>query len=428
MSRQLARGLRLVELKRYAEAADEFVQASATPDYEVHGLALGAGSLAASGDLKGAEELIERARRLDPEDDAVLVMDSSVQLLKGKPAQARSCMMQLLAKHPTDVDLLALASTLELANSDRQSARAHAERGLALDPAHEGCLEAVIATLGPQSPELPEFTRRLLACAPENTAGHISLAGMAHAEDRLDEAGHHLAEALRRDPSSFSAHALRGRLAASRHPLYRFLTEGRLGRRRIALGWRIAALFLPMILWLVCFAIFFAEAGEAPAVLRRAAMALMPQTLAVLWVILILFWHSWYAFACAVRHARLRLIVSYGMPDFVLPCALGMVGLLAVLAYIFTNDASFFGVACLAPLVNGSLALALGRSSPSARTSGIIATSMMAIGIGATLLDQWIAFSSGAILWSLALLNIALWCVLVPKPDTGKTTPPPLPA
>jgi Tfp pilus assembly protein PilF len=433
MNRHLERGLRLVELKRYTEAAQEFMQSTTVAGNEARGLAFGAGSLAMAGDLKGADELIRQARQLDADDDAVIIMDSSVKLLQDRPREARACMHRLLAKHPLDADLLSLAAILEVACHDLTAGRAYADHGLSLDPCHESCLEAVIYTLSPQSPELPEFTRRLLACSPENATGHLSLATIAHAEDRLDDADRHLAESLRRDPGMNAAHALRGRLAATRHPIYRVLTEGRIGRRRIALGWRIAGLFLPMIIWLCCYAVFFADEktahAETSALLRWVSVASMPQTLAVFWVVCILFWHVWHVFAYIIWRHPLRLFLRHEIPDLILPCLLGLVAILAIGFYIATNDATFFGVACLAPLIHGSLTLALTRAAPSARTSAFVAAGMMMSGVIAALIGQLMAFPSSTILWTLVLINMALWCLLTPSPakDPSSSTPPPLP-
>lgn len=434
MSAHLARGQRLVELKRYAEAAREFITASAIPGNEVHALALGSGSLALSGDLKGARELLRQARQLDPDDDAVIMTDSSIQMLGGRPDSARLCMRRLLAKHPLDVDLLAAASCLENACDNRAGALAHAERGLALDPNHEDCLEALLGALSPQSPELPEAIRRLLACSPENALAHLALATVAHAGDRLADADAHLGAALRLDPNLSAAHALRARIAATRHPLYQFLAEGRLGRHSVALGWRIAGLFLPMLVWFLCFAIFFADKASAaagpPLLARWLSVASMPQTLLVTWVVTVLFWHSAHVLAYTVTRHPLRLFLRYSMIDTILPACFGLVAVLSIAAYIATNDVPFFGLACLAPLTWGSLAMALQRTQPSARTSALLATVMLAAGIIATFLGRFSDFPAGTVLWTLVLINIALWCLLTPKPLPAATTPtpPPLPS
>jgi Tfp pilus assembly protein PilF len=433
MNRHLARGHRLAELQRHAEAAREFIQSATHSDSPARALALAAGSLALTGDIKGAGEIIRQARQLDPDDDAVLIADSSVQLLDGKPAKARECMQRLLTKHPLDPNLLAVASLQERASNNREVARGYAERGLTLDPNHEGCLEGMIGSLSPQSPELASFTQRLLALSPENSAAHVSLAAIAHSEDRLDDANAHLAEALRRDPNLTAAHALRASIAATRHPIYQFLAEGRLGRRHISIGWRVAGLFLPMIMGFACLVIFFVDDSESlpeiPPVVSWLSLVSMPQTLLVLWVGGVFFWHTGYAFAYTITRQPLRLILRYEMNRTVLPCILALVTFLSLATYTLTRDTTFFGLACLALLIRGSHVVALQHPKPSTHASAIIATGMMAIGVIATLLGRLMDFPTAAILWSLILINIILLGVLTtPKfRADSASTPPPLP-
>lgn len=431
MSDHLARGLRLLELQRYSEAAREFIKSAAHSDSPAHSLALAADSLLAAGDISGARELLQQARQLDPNEHAVLFTGSKLCMRDGLADEARALFAQILHDRPECPDLFSAAAQMELTLKNRPAARRYAEAGLAIDPAHKECLETMINVLG-TTPEAINYARRLLAASPENAEAHRVLATAAFNDTRHSEAATRAHDAVRLDPNSPDSLECLAAIHAHQHPVFQFLIEGRLGRRQVSALLIVACLFVPTLVWFLAtlaLSVYLGEeklAGLAPWT-TWIDHSLRPQSLAAVWVIALLGWQGAHRLFCSLFSPAFRPLLRARRGHLLLIPGFSATAISALLAYIITDDWAFYGSVFIALSAYVTLGILVGARPFPVTTCTLAALTLAVSGLVAATLGHFFHFPSGLILWSLLLLNITAFFVLKPR-STPPTTPPPIPS
>ncbi|HSI08583.1 MAG: tetratricopeptide repeat protein [Rariglobus sp.] len=431
MSGHLARGLRLLELQRYSEAAREFVKSAAHSDSPAHSLALAADSLLAAGDVSGARELLQQARQLDPNEHAVLFTGSKLCMRDGLGDEARSLFAQILHDRPECPDLLSAAARMELTLNNRPAALRYAEAGLAINPTHEECLETMVHLLG-TTPEAIDYARRLLAASPENAEAHRALASFACDEDQLAEASAHAREAARLEPNSADSLERLAATSAHRHPVFQFLVEGRLGRHHLPATMRVLCFFIPTLLWFVVTLALSVYLGEK----TLADLApwttwidrcFRPQSLAAAWLISLIGWQAAYTLFCAVFIRSFRLLLHDRRGYLLTASSFSATSIGSLLAYIVTGDWAFYGSSFLAIFSIVILGAVFGAHSFSRAKCMLAVSTVTLAGLVAAVLGHYHDFPSGVVIWSLVLVDITAFLVLKPR-RAPTTIHPPIPS
>jgi tetratricopeptide (TPR) repeat protein len=235
--------------ERFEEALGELAEAGSDEmeDPLLHGL-----RAIALSRLDRHQQALDSARQaitLAPDIDYGHYVLAVVHLRRGSFTEARDAIRIALDKDPTDATNLATLANIECGREQWSAALDAAERGLANDPAHDGCRQArtvALMKLG-RMEEANRDVSTLLADNPNDAETHDTQGWMFLHQGNADAARRHFLEALRLEPNHASArdglvHALK-----ARHQVFSVILRGLLFMSRFR-SWALWGMVLGVIL------------------------------------------------------------------------------------------------------------------------------------------------------------------------------------
>jgi tetratricopeptide (TPR) repeat protein len=245
----------LLELKRYADAEKEVVQALGIEPNASHLHAWLAVCLLARGAVREAEAAAGAAIAADPESSFAYYTAARVAHKREQKEKALQLVHEALRLAPYDADYHYFLAAVHYDYGRRSEALRAADEGLRHDPLHVQCanLRALCLAHFGDSVRAAATLEQALANDPEYYWSHENRGKLAAGEGDVEKALAHYREALRLNPQSEEARSGLVHSLKSRNRAYRFLfwlfdwSDERHGSRRLGVA-AVAVLLLALVL------------------------------------------------------------------------------------------------------------------------------------------------------------------------------------
>lgn len=242
MNPDFIRGQQLLALQRHADAADCFRACIAQEPQSAPAHALL--SLCLSSMNKPAEALAaaEQAIALAPDADLAHYARAVAFAADHRYREAEDAIAEAIRLDPEDADHYGLLAAVRNNRAEHAGALDAADRGLAVDPEHRGCVDArahALTRLG-RAAEAANTIAGALERDPEDAATHANQGWALLHRNQPKQAMVHFEEALRLDPGYDFARAGLVEAMKARNPLYRLMLAFLLWMSRLPEGARWA--------------------------------------------------------------------------------------------------------------------------------------------------------------------------------------------